>query len=871
MPLRKLAFKPGINRDQTNYASEGGWFEGDKIRFRSGFPEKIGGWTVSTNNQYLGFCRSLLPYSVSTSAELVGVATNTKTYVWAGTSLLDITPLRATFTNASVPSTANCISTTSGSTTATITYTGANTVVGEYVTFSGVSSFGGIAANAWNREYRITSSPSANSFSFNLGDFSGTGTIGFSATGSISGTTLTVTAVSYGVLSIGDEISGTGISPGTTITALGTGLGGTGTYTISSSYTLSSRTITGASTTLNITSVDQTFSAVGSILGNILTITSITSGTVSIGNVISGTGVYSGTVITDYLDASGGVGTYVISIEHDELDSRTISGIGALSVNAPVTGSGVTANTYITSVSAGTSGVGTYTVNSAQTVAATTISNKATSTVASGGGSTITIALQVFPGSAQTTAGYGWGTGTWGRGTWGSGSSVPIYSPARLMFQDQYFDNLYFNYRDETGATIAGSAGTNIYYWVYDSAFSSRAVALTSATDSLGAAVSPAPVAVPRQVGQILFAPSGHLLALGCTSYNAAAASPDYVGTYDPLLIRWSNVDPYAGPQPQVWQPTLTNTAGDLRVSSGSRIVCGLRTRQEILIFTDFTLNSLQFTGTQEVFGLQQLDSNISIAGPNTVIVVNGIAYWMGVDKFYMYSGRVDTLPCTLRQYVFQNMNMNAADLFFCGSNAQFNEIVWFYATNDPSSTEPNRYVIYNYSENIWYYGQLSRTYWTDAGFVVNPVAAYNGWIYAHENGTDDGQPPGFAARPISSYIKSADFDIDDGDQFMLTRRIIPDVNFTNSTATNATAFMEVGVRNFPGATTATTNVEGESLEKNVVTTATVDQYTNQVFLRARGRQMSFKIGSNDLGVQWQVGFPRLDARPDGRRGGENP
>jgi len=371
-----------------------------------------------------------------------------------------------------------------------------------------------------------------------------------------------------------------------------------------------------------------------------------------------------------------------------------------------------------------------------------------------------------------------------------------------------------------------------------------------------------------------LIAPSGHMLALGCTSYNASGSSPNYLGTYDPLLIRWANVDANAGPQPYIWQPTSTNTAGDLRVQSGSRIFCGIRTKQEILVFTDFSLSSLQFIGTQEVFSIQELDNNISIMGPNVVAVTTNIAFWMGVDKFYIYNGRVDTLPCTLRQYIFQDINQTASTLFVAGLNSQYNEVVWFYASSN--STDINRYVIYNHQEQIWYFGQLSRTFWTDAGYVVSPIAAYNGWIYQHESGVNDGQPNGLPPVAINSYIQSADFDIGDGEQFMLTRRIIPDVNFTGSTSSNATAYMTVGVRNFPGANSVTTNAEGQSLQNSVNTTnatatAEINTYTNQIFVRARGRQMNFKIGSTGLGVQWQLGYPRIDARPDGRRGGENP
>jgi hypothetical protein len=281
----------------------------------------------------------------------------------------------------------------------------------------------------------------------------------------------------------------------------------------------------------------------------------------------------------------------------------------------------------------------------------------------------------------------------------------------------------------------------------------------------------------------------------------------------------------------------------------------------------------MQFLGTQEVFGLQELSHNISIVGPNTVTGINNVVYWMGKDKFFTYSGRVDTLPCTLRQYIFNDINYSQSQIFFAGANNEFNEIIWFYCSE--TSNEIDRYVIYNYNENIWYYGLLRRTAWIDSGDFARPIAFDGGWVYNHESGTDDGQPLGAAPLPLAAYIQSADIDIDDGDKYMLLRRIIPDVNFNGSETLNPVtgativpqATITVGVRNFPGAASSTTNAEGVVTAANIVTSsATIDQYTNQVFIRARGRQMNFKISSAGVGTQWQLGMPRVDARPDGMR-----
>jgi hypothetical protein len=643
MALTKLQFKPGVNRDRTNYSQEGGWWASDKIRFRQGFPEKIGGWEVETFDQYEGQARSLFTYVTLDGSILITIGTHKKIYVNAGTTLYDITPIRSTRTT---PDTNNCFATTDTSTTITVTITGHGASTGDYVTFSGSTAVGGVPAGELNTEHEIT-----------------------------------------------------------------------------------------------------------------------------------------------------------------VLNSNTF----------------------------------TFTVTTA-----------ATSTVAAGGGTGITAAFQISVGFATATAGYGWGTGTWSRGTWGSGSTIPFYFIPRLQFQDKFNNDLVFNIRD-----------SNIYYWVYNTGFSNRAVLLSSIAGA---------VAVPQQVGKIMFAPSGHLLALACTNYNAANSGNDYLGAYDPLLVRWSNVDATIGPEPENWQPTATNNAGFLRLKSGSRIITARSTRQETLIWTDFSLNSLQFLGTQEVFGLQELSSNVNIMGPNVVAEANNIIYWMGTDKFYAYSGRVDTLPCTLKQYIFDDINREQSDLFFAGTNNEYNEVVWFYVSE--SSQDIDRYVIYNHQEQIWYYGTLERTSWVDAGVTDFPIAVYDGWVYAHEKGNDDGQPLGAAPQPISSYIESADMDIGDGDKFILINRLIPDVNFTDSDTVNSVTGasltpevdVTVGVRKFPGALPATSDVNGNSNTKPVITSATIDQYTNQIFLRARGRQMNFKIESDGIGVQWQLGYPRVDIREDGKR-----
>ena len=638
MPLSKLVFKPGINKDQTNYASEGGWYDCDKIRFRSGFPEKIGGWQVQTFTQYVGTARSLFSWATSGGQELVCVGTSKKIYMSTGTDLYDITPIRKTFTHSTTPTTDNCFQTTNLSTTVKINIVGHGAIDGDYVTFSGAVAVGGVTAPMLNKEFAVT-------------------------------------FISANQLSI----------------------------------------------------------------------------------VVSGA---------------------------------------------------------------------------------------ATSTVAAGGGVVIVAAFQINIGNDVVTAGFGWGTGSWGRGTWGSASTVAVLLPARLEFQDKFYNDLIFNIND-----------SDIYYWTYDSSFATRAVLLSTHADASD---------VPELVQKIMFAPSGHLLAFNCTEFGSSLKKP--------LTIRWANVDADAGPLPWVWTPTLTNTAGFLELQSGNYIVTAVRTRQEILVWTDTSMASLQFLGTQEVFGIQEISTSTTILGPNVVATANGISYWMGNEKFYSYNGTVATLPCTLRQYIFDDINRTQGQIVFAGTNNQFNEIIWFYCSG--TANEIDRYVIFNYAESIWYFGQLERTAWLDAGVIFYPIAADKGWVYTHENGHDEGQPLGAESLPLDSYIQSADIDIDDGEKFMLIRRLIPDVNFGSSDAVNSVtqapltpeAVLTVGVRNFPGATSSTVNASGIPTDRTVVTTATINQYTNQVFVRARGRQMNFRIESSGIGVQWQLGMPRVDARADGTR-----
>jgi len=681
MPLQKLQFKPGLNRDQTNYTNEGGFFECNKVRFRSGYPQKIGGWLRYGTFTVVGICRQMFNWITTASDNYLALGTSKKLYIEAGQILNDITPIRQTFTS---PTTNNCFTTVNLSKTVTVAITSHGALDGDYVTFSGATAVGGIDATTLNTEFIITLID-ANSF-----------------------------------------------------------------------------TITAA--------------------------TAATSST-------------------------------------------------------------------------------------------------------SGGGTGITAAFQISVGNNNAAYGNGWGAGTWSRGAWGSGSATPVVLSQRDWFLQNFDNDLVANIRNGV-----------IYYWQYSGGPSTRATPLATTTIN-----GVAPADVPTQAMQVLVSQNDkHLLCFGATPYGG--------GSFDPLLIRWATQD-----QPNVWTPLVTNSAGFIRLSRGSKIVCAVTTRQEILVYTEGTLNSLQFVGTTDVFSIQELADNISILSPRAVAVVNNVAYWMGKDKFYAYSGRVETLPSTLRNHVFTNLNYAQADQIVSGTNEGWNEVWWFYPT--ANSQVNDAYVVYNHLERIWYYGTIDRTAWLDSSLreypqavtgtyvtgsiasttltvtavsvgvlqvgsvitgtgvatgttitalgtgtggigtytvnisqsVVSTAITADSIIYNHEQGLNDG------TNAMTSFISSSDFDLVDGDQFILTKRIIPDLSFAGSTATLPAVTMYIKPRNFPG--NAYSNVDSEQ-----VIETSVDIYTEQIFMRARARQMAIQIESTDLNVQWQLGSPRLDGRPDGRR-----
>lgn len=668
MPLIKLTFKPGINRDTTNYSNEGGWYDGDHIRFLSGFPQKIGGWVKAIPGLLAGVCRQMWNYTTTFGDNFLALGTNNKIYIEAGSNLYDITPLRATF---STPDTDNCFDLVYGSNTITVNIDDHGAQPCDYVTFSGVEGSGGFVGGIPESEFNTT----------------------------------------HCVRSVIDTNSFTITLPSVAVFGDGWGL-------------------------------------------------------------------------DDWSEGEWGIG--------------------------------------------GTGGL----------------------TLPGVGGTNITAEFDIESGNATITYGYGWGTGTWNANIgWGTGSTQPVLLPQRDWWFDNFDNDLVANIRN-------GPA----YYWVRGTnanpatALSTRAELLSDIADNEGFDGED----VPAKVMQMVMSQNDkHLIAFGAVPYGSTDPND-----FDPLLIRWADQD-----NPFQWEISATTSAGFIRVSRGSRIVRALPTRQEILVWTESHLFSFQFLGTTDVFGLQELADNISIISPRSVVTANNITYWMGKEKFYAYSGRVETVPTTVRQYVFENLNFNQADQIVAGSNEGWNEVWWCYPSKNSNTND--RYVIFNYAEKIWYFGTISRTAWLDSPLRDFPLSAnapglatgatccdLQTIVYYQENGVDDD------GLPLPAYIQSSDQDIGDGEHFMLTRRIIPDIDFSGSTVgTTPEATFQIRPRAFPGVA-----YQGDPGDSQRVIETQVNQYTEQVFIRARGRQVAMNVSSTGLGVQWQLGSPRLDTRQDGKR-----
>ena len=716
MPLTKLQFRPGINRDITSYSNEGGWRDGDKIRFRLGYPEKIGGWQKFSESTYLGAARALHNWIALDGSNLLGVGTHLKYYVEEGTSFSDITPIRQTTAAGDVTFAAD--TNPPFSSIITVTDTSHGCQQNDFVTYSGAVSLGGnVTAAILNAEHQITRVIDADTYEITVSvtsNASDTGNGGSSVVGEYQ--------INVGLnTTVGGTGWGAGLYGGVTTGALQTTLNEGGTLTASDA------TITLTSTT-GIVANDVI------LIGNEL----ILVGGVSSNDLTGCTRGHSGTTATTHADGS---------------------------------------------------------------------------------------VVRLASGNANPDDDFfGWGNAASG--------GLTTTTQIRLWSHDNFGEDLLINPRD-----------SEIYYWDKSGGASSRAVELST--------LSGTKTSIPTICKQIMVSDRDrHVLAFGCDGLNASNTANQGDGVQDPLLIRFSDQE-----NQLVWYPTATNTAGDLRLGSGSTFVRALETKREILVWTDTALSSLRFIGPPFTFGLQQLANNITIIGPNAAVATEDFVFWMGLDNFYVYAGQTAQLPCTVKDKVFADINLAEFDKVYGAVNSEFSEVLWLYPSAD--STENNRYVVYNYLEKIWYFGTLDRTAWLDRGTRDFPIAAEGGYLYNHEFGYDDD------GQPMDSFIESAAMDIGDGDHFTYIRRVIPDLTFTGSTnISSPQATFTVKARNFPGEDFGNT-AAGTASRTSV---SPVEEFTNQLDLRIRGRSFALRVESDALESKWKLGSPRVDMRQDGRR-----
>jgi hypothetical protein len=841
MPLQKLQFRPGINREGTNYSNEGGWYDGDKTRFRSGFPEKLGGWARATAARfYQGVCRALINWIDLSNNNLLGIGTNLKYYINRSLgNYYDITPIARTSTGLSSPFT-----TISGSQIITVVDATYSPSIGDFVTYSGATAFNGLVATDLNTEFQITKIDNSTTYEITL-------PVGTTPNASSSGGgTVTATyQINIGLpaYTIGNGW-GAGVWNGTNVS---------NTYFTTLTYTSGTTPwvlLNAIDTTINVTSTTS-FPATGTIQIN--------------GEIIT----YTGKTSTSFTGCTRGVNDMVTP------GSTTLNG----ALNATATTITVTSTSTFTVPTARSYGVVRVDneIISYSGVTLTTLTgcirgiNGTTATTHSTG-ATIAQYAGVEHGYRPTAGtpapvpvysviGYYGSTG-WGSSTTGAG--IGIAQQLRLWTHDNYGQDL-----------LLAPRGGAIYYWINNVSTFARAITLSkAATDNFYDGNY-----VPLKTNQIIVSDvSRFAIAMGSNSYVSGTPTTPY----DPLLVRWSDQE-----NAYQWIPDITNQSGEQRLTNGSYIVQAKKNRQEINIWTDAAIYSMQYLGPPYVFGFQLLMDNISIMSPNSAIIVNNVAYWMGTDKFYMYSGVVSTLPCSVRQYIFEDVNYDQKFQIVAGSNEGFNEVWWFYVSNDEvvlatqESRPPtiDKYVIYNHLERIWYYGTLRRTFWLDTPLQAYPLTAQGlipsgtntdanhtstsyGTLIFQESGVDDNSTA--TTAPIYAYIQSSDFDIGDGHNFGFVWRILPDVNFNGSNVNNPTVTMTVKPRQNSGT-------QYGSADSPIVTSGnnytyknqyTVQQFTGQVYTRLRGRQMAFEIESADLGVAWQLGSPRIDIKDDGRR-----
>jgi len=830
--LQKLLFRPGVNREGTDYSNEGGYYAGDKIRFRSGLPEKIGGWVRATPGRtFRGLCRAMINWLNLGNDNLIGLGTHLKYYINRGLGIYyDITPIVTT------SSLSNPFRTTTGLQTVNVvdvSYPGFS--VGQFVTFSGATGFNNLTAANLNTEFQITQIINSTTYQITLPagatpDASGTGGGTVTATYQI-GPGLPANTVGNGF--------GSGVWNGTNVAT---------TYSATLTYTSGATPwvlLNDVSTTINVNANGTDgFPASGTIIidSELISYSGITSS--------SFTGCIRG---IPYLSPGA---TYPASTLAAAINSGDASIPLASATNffVPLTGgfatikidnefityTGITGNT-LTGCTRGKFG----TAAASHSISAA-VNQFSQSTVAQHGyrpTAATPVAPTVF-GVLTYLGTTGWGNATIGAGV---GLSLQL----RLWTHDNWGQDLLLAVR-----------GGPIYYWINNVPAFPRAIRLND--DSSPAQYqTDVPLTATNQI--IVSDVSRFAICMGCNEFGSA--------TFDPMVVRWSDQEDLL-----VWTPTATTQAGSQRLTNGSSIIQAKKNRQEINIWTDTAIYSMQYLGPPFVWGFQLLMDNISIMSPNAAIIANNIAYWMGIDKFYIYSGRVETLPCSLRQYIFQDIALGQKEQVVSGSNEGFNEVWWYYVSNEEvaaatSASRPpvvDKYVIYNYLDQVWYYGTLSRTYWLDSALQQGPIAAFgtenSGTLITHEVGVDDASTD--TPRAINAFIQSSDFDIGDGHNFGFVWRLLPDINFNGSNVNQPSVTMTLRPRQNSGAAygAADNPAVKSSDDYSLARQYPIQEFTGQVYTRLRARQMAFRIESNTLGVTWQLGTPRIDIKQDGRR-----
>jgi hypothetical protein len=789
VPLQKLAFRPGVSRESTNLANEGSFYACDKVRFRSGQPEKIGGWTRYSEGTFLGICRNLAEWESLSSYLLLGLGTHLKYYILSNQTFYDITPLRLT------------IDPLPDDTTGVSPF---------YPLFSTLSS--GISANA-------TAIVVASGTSFGLA-FPVVVRIGAEDiyVENVSGNTFTGCVRGYNGTTAATHSSGVNVT--SSWIAVKCNAHGAGIFDEQGDFvTLSGATAFGPYTADDL---NGNFAVKALSTDYILVDVGVQSTSVTAGGgtaVKAEFEIYTGAAIASF-GAGWGAGvwtslTYAAGVT--VLSSTINSTVTTLSVTS-TSSFGATSSTGSLLVDAE---VMTYTVTNSTTL---TVVRSIINPTSHSAGATV----QQVSSSALTSR-------PWNRPAT-TGTSIPL----RLWSSDVFGQDLVFNVRNG-----------GVYYWTASSGLNAA-----GNVDERGVDITDLPGVDdgwrPSIASRVIVTDERHIVVLGTN--DPLGANP---AAQDPLLIRWCEQE-----DPIIWEPTATNTAGFQRLTYGSRIITAEKTRQEILVWTDMALYSMRYLGPPYTFGFNTLSAEINIASPNAIITANNITYWMGTDKFYAYSGRVDTLPCALRQYIFSDINLLQIEQIYAGGNEKYNEVWWFYPSSE--SDQNNRYIVYNYLEKIWYYGELPRSAWYDSHIRTYPLATEEGVLFYHEFGVDDATDPVNPA-PIDCYIQSADFDIGEGDSFSFIKRFIPDIDFIGSQVQTPSVNVDISVRDFPGQgsythTDATiTNANRASLQ--------VYDYTQDFWIRLRGRQAAFRIGSDALGVQWQSGVNRIDIQPDGRKG----